>query len=434
VARRDDRGGLTRLPAQRIGRRAFLSRAALATAALPLTGAAVGACSRTSSPASGNATALGQPLPVDAGLTLASDRPIEQGSTLRVLEWKDYLSADVLASFDRRFADDAVQVHVESFEHVDELVARLQDPSNTFDVVFPVVDVLPSMVDAGHLRPLNHDYLPHLANLWSWFRDGDGPFYDPGQRYTTPYTVYTSGIGWRADMVSAGDAPDRRSRPFDVFLDARYRGRTGFYDAYREALALGLQREGVADLRAADGAQLEAAGDFLLEAVRRTGARFTYEGAEEGLPERTFAVHQAWSGDILTAPRYAAGYGEDPREVAAALRYWSPGGAERVVGLDLTAIGARGRYPVAAHAFLDHLLRFDVALDNFAWNGYQVPMEGATREAFADPSFPWHGAIAPNLLDAIVSEEAFAQGQMLVGFGPAEDAAWQAQWSRVDPS
>jgi spermidine/putrescine transport system substrate-binding protein len=419
---------------ERIGRRAFLTRSALVAAAVPLAGAAVSACSRTSSPASGGATTLGEPLPLDAGLTLPSDRPIEQGATLQVLEWKDYLSKDVLSAFERRYVDDAVHVEVQSFEHVDELVARLQDPGNTFDVVFPVVDVLPRMVDAAYLRPLNHDYLPHVENLWSWFRAGDGPFYDQGQRYTTPYTVYTSGIGWRSDMVAPADAPDRRHDPFDVFLDQTYRGETGFYDAYREALGLGLQRAGVVDLRAATDAQLSAAGDFLGEAIQRTGARFTYDGAEEGLPKCEFAVHQAWSGDILTAPRYAAEYGMDQKEVAAALRYWSPAGPERVVGIDLTAIGARGRYPVAAHAFLDHLLRFDVALDNFAWNGYQVPMDGATREAFADPSFRWHDAIPANLLDAIVSEEDFSAGQMLVGFGPAEDARWQAQWSRVVPS
>jgi spermidine/putrescine-binding protein len=105
-----------------------------------------------------------------------------------------------------------------------------------------------------------------------------------------------------------------------------------------------------------------------------------------------------------------------------------------VVGLDLTAISTRGRFPVAAHAFLDHLLRFDVALDNFAWNGYQVPMLGATREAFADPAFPWHDAVPSNLRDAIVSEDEFANGQMLVGFGPSQDARWLAQWSRVVPA
>src|SRR5215213_7966192 len=111
---------------QRIGRRSFLARAALA-AAFPLAGAAVGACSRTSSPASAT-TELGQPLPIDAGLAVASDLPVEQGSTLRILEWKDYLSKDVLASFERAYADDAVRLDVQSFEHVDELIARLQDP------------------------------------------------------------------------------------------------------------------------------------------------------------------------------------------------------------------------------------------------------------------------------------------------------------------
>ena len=420
---------------ERIGRRAFLRRGALAAAAIPLLGAAA-ACGRRGSISTGTAPggiAFG-PLPVDPGLELASGLPIERGATLRVYEWKDYLSSRVLASFDQAYAAHDVHVEVESFTRIDEAIARLQDPSSDFDVVFPVIDVLPGMVAAGLLRPLNHDYLPHLSNLWGWFRTGDGPFYDPGQRYTTPYTIYTGGIGWRADMVRGVDAPDARPDPYAIFTDRRYRDQVGIYDAYRDAIALGLQQAGVHDLRAATSDQLTAAGNFLADAVARTNARFTDDGAEEGLPERTFAVHQAWSGDILTAPRYAAAEGDNPAEVAAALRYWSPSEPSRVVGLDLTAVCARGRNPVAAHAFLDHLLRFDVALDNFAWNGYQVPMEGATREAFADPSFRWHDAVPANLRDAIVSEDEFAQGQMLVGFGPSQDAAWLAQWSRVVPA
>jgi len=419
---------------EHIGRRAFLRRGALLAATLPVVGAAAAACGRRSTAPTTTPAALGQPLPVDTGLLVPSDLPIERGATLRVYEWKNYLSSRVLASFERAYADDDLHVEVESFTHIDEAIARLQDPASDFDVVFPVIDVLASMVDGVMLRPLNHDYLPHLRNLWGWFRTGDGPFYDPGQRYTTPYTIYTGGIGWRADMVSAADAPDRRDDPFAIFTDPRYRDLVGIYDAYRDALALGLQQAGVHDLRDASDADLATAAGFLTDAVATTNARFTDDGAEEGLPERTFAVHQAWSGDILTAPRYAAAEGDDPNEVASALRYWSPSEPARVVGLDLTAIGTRGRFPVAAHAFLDHLLRFDVALDNFAWNGYQVPMIGATREAFADPTFPWHEAVPANLRDAIVSEGEFARGQMLVGFGPSQDARWLAQWSRVVPA
>jgi spermidine/putrescine transport system substrate-binding protein len=189
------------------------------------------------------------------------------------------------------------------------------------------------------------------------------------------------------------------------------------------------------DLKAATDAELGRAADALAEAVRVASVRFTLEGAEEGLPEGAFAAHQAWSGDILTAPRYAE---QDERgsgvRVARQLRYRAPAAPGLVVGCDLTAICTQGRNPVLAHAFLNHLLDFDTAMDNFAWNGYQPPLTGATRGAFADPSFPWHAAVPPNLLDAVISEDAFAGGQMLVGFGPSERVRWLDQWNRVTPA
>jgi hypothetical protein len=40
-------------------------------------------------------------------------------------------------------------------------------------------------------------------------------------------------------------------------------------------------------------------------------------------------------------------------------------------------------------------------------------------------------AVPANLLPTLLSEEDFASGQMLVGFGPSEQARWLAQWNRV---
>jgi spermidine/putrescine transport system substrate-binding protein len=409
-------------------RRSFLRRAAVAGVSVPFAGGMLAACTSGDEPPI--AAGSGGTLPIDAGLVLASGLPVERNATLRVYQWKDYLSSRVLDSFTRAFAHADVRLEVESFLHIDQAVARLQQPDMDFDVVFPTVDVLRGLVDQRLLRPLNHDYLPNLANLWPQFR-GQGPFYDPGASFTTPYTVYSSGVGWRQDLVPAGEAPDMMDDPFDVFWDGSYRDRVGMYDNYLEALSLSLLRAGVVDLRGATDDQLAGAADALEAAVRRTGVRFTEEGAEEGLPEGEFAAHQAWSGDVLTAPRYAE---NDRADVARTLRYWSPAGARKVVGVDLTAVAARGRNPVLAHAFLNHLLAFDVAMDNFSWNGYQPPVEGATREAFADPAFPWRGAVPENLLDTILTPAEFDGGQMLVGFGPTERARWLAQWNRVPRS
>ena len=272
---------------ERIGRRAFLRRGALAAAAVPLLGAAA-ACGRRGSISTGTAPggiAFG-PLPVDPGLELASGLPIERGATLRVYEWKDYLSSRVLASFDQAYAAHDVHVEVESFTRIDEAIARLQDPSSDFDVVFPVIDVLPGMVAAGLLRPLNHDYLPHLSNLWGWFRSGDGPFYDPGQRYTTPYTIYTGGIGWRADMVRGVDAPDARPDPYAIFTDRRYRDQVGIYDAYRDAdrpraAAGGRARPSRGNLRPAHR------GRELPRRRRRANERAVHRRRRGGGPART---------------------------------------------------------------------------------------------------------------------------------------------------
>jgi len=177
------------------------------------------------------------------------------------------------------------------------------------------------------------------------------------------------------------------------------------------------------------------AANALEEAVRVADVRFTLEGAEEGLPEGEFAAHQAWSGDILTAPRYADRYAPGAGgTVARTLRYLAPSEPGLVVGCDLTAICAKGRNPVLAHAFLNHLLDVDTAMDNFAWNGYQPPLTRVTAEALADPSSRWHEAVPPNLLNAILAEDAFADGQMLVGFGPSEEARWLDQWNTVAPA
>jgi spermidine/putrescine transport system substrate-binding protein len=416
-----------------IARRDFLRGLAVAGVSVPTMAAILAACG---GPGSTDLRPAAEPLPIDPALTLPDGLPIERGATLRVYEWRDYLSARVLRSFEDAHADAGIHVEVESFTTIDEAVARLRRPETDFDVVFPTIDVLPSLVRAGVLQPLNHTYLPHAENLWAWFRDPGGPFYDVGQRYTTPYTVYSSGIGWRADRVAPADAPDARVVPYDVLWDPAYRGRIGMYDDYLEALSLALQRDGVTDLRHATDGELAAAADALSLAVRRADLRFTVDGAQEGLSEADFVAHQAWSGDMLSAARYlreeAGAYETD--EVERELRYWSPPGPTKVVGCDLTAICARGRNPVLAHAFLDHLLEVDVALDNFAWNGYQVPMTGADRSAFADPAFPWATAVPASLRSSLLTEDEFAEGQWLVGIGPSQRAAWIDQWNRVAPA
>jgi spermidine/putrescine transport system substrate-binding protein len=338
-------------------------------------------------------------------------RPIERGATLRIYQWKNYLSEDVIRSFTARHAADDVDVDVRSFTTMAEAIARLRGPDGDFDVFFPTIGALSGLVGTGVLRPLTHDLIPNVANLWPFFLEGDGPFYDPRLRTTVPYTVYSTGIGWRRDLVPAREAPTRLANPYDAYWNPRFRGAVGIYDDYREAVAMALLHRGD-DPNTADPAVLATAVDDLIAMARAVDVEVSAEGAYDELQTGEYAVQQSWSGDLLSAKRFGAVAADDAGAVAFT---WPRGG---IVGCDLTAICARGKHPVLAHAFVNHLLDVGVAFENFRWNGYQPPVGDRL------PS------VASHLADAILRPDDLSAGRFLRPLQREADAAWRIGWQR----
>jgi spermidine/putrescine transport system substrate-binding protein len=362
-------------------------------------------------------------LPIHEDLRVDPVSPPERGGVLRIYEWRDYLDHGVVEGFVRRHADLDIDVRIESFTSMPEAVARLQQPDASYDVFFPVIDALPGLVDARLLRPLSHEALPHLGNLWPFFVDPAGPFYDVGQRYTVPYTVYSTGVSWRRDLLGSTESPDRLADPSDAFWADGLDGEVGLVDDYREVLAMALLRRG-ADPNAADAQELRGAADDLIAMARSADVEVSTDGAYEGLQTGEYAIQQAWSGDVLAAKRF--GPGDDSTQELTGYT-WPTGG---VVGCDLTAICAKGRNPVLAHAFVDYLLEEQVALDNFAWNGYQPPVATAVPDAFADPSFPWAGVVPAHLRSAVLAPEDLERGRFLRPLSASDDVTWRDAWWR----
>ena len=76
---------------------------------------------------------------------------------------------------------------------------------STYDLYFPSYDQISRLVTGGLTAPLNHSYIPNIKNVWPNFTN---PWYDQEWRYTAPYTIYTTGIGWRNDQVPANIGAD----------------------------------------------------------------------------------------------------------------------------------------------------------------------------------------------------------------------------------
>jgi spermidine/putrescine transport system substrate-binding protein len=355
---------------------------------------------------------------------LYNDNPmIESGlepekGPLRLYNWSDYIYTRVLKDFEKEFG---VEVELTTFYNLEEATRKLRTGKVNFDVFVPTAEVIPKFVAGKLLQPLNHSYLPNLKKyVWPMLAD---PYYDQGSRYTVPYTVYLTGIGWRTDMVSADIAA--MDNPWDAFWDSKYKGIAGLYDDYRETIGVGLYKNGITDINSANPDYLKAAQNSLIELTDLVDIRYTIDGAYSKLPEGVFGIHQAWSGDMVYAPSYMP-KGDDP----SVLRFvWPPkaqGGAGGYVSNDNFAVLNGAEHPVLGHMFLNYMLDDKVAIKNLSWNGYQPPMNSLDPTKLVDD-----GTIVKNLETAVIVQDDFDIGQTPQQLTPEEDQRWLEVWSRV---
>jgi spermidine/putrescine transport system substrate-binding protein len=337
---------------------------------------------------------------------------------LRLYNWSDYIYTRVLKDFEEEFG---VEVELTTFYNLEEATQKLRTGKVDFDVFVPTAEIIPKFVAGKLLQPLNHDYLPNLKkNVWPMLAD---PYYDRGSRYTVPYTVYLTGIGWRTDKVDADVAA--MDNPWEAFWDPEYKGLVGLYDDYRETIGVGMYKDGITKINGANPDDLKAARNNLIELTDLVDIRYTIDGAYSKLPEGVFGIHHAWSGDMVYAPYYMP-KGDDP----SVLRYvWPPkaqGGAGGYVSNDNLAVLNGAEHPVLAHMFLNYMLDDKVAIKNFSWNGYQPPVNALESGKLVED-----GTIVKNLETAVIVQSDFEMGQTPQQLTPEEDKRWLDVWSRV---
>jgi len=349
--------------------------------------------------------------PIDSGLD------IEPGP-LRIFNWADYVHIPVLNAFSERYG---VDWEYTTFYNNEEAIRKLRTKAGRFDVFFPPIEQVPKCIGGQLLQPLNHTYLPNLANVWPSLVS---PFYDQGARYTVPYGVYQTGITWREDMVT----PDLEAmtNPWHVFWDPQYDGIAGMYDDFRETIGVGLYATGTNDINTADPELLENARRKLLELIDLINVRFTIDGAYAKIAERGFAIHHAWSGDVVQAQAYFP-QGEDP----SVMRYFWPPRSEQssaggMVSVETFAIPRNAEHPVLAHHFINFMLETENALSNFGWSGNPPPLRTLNPETFVS-----EGHIPPNLATTITTEDDFLIGQLPIQLSPEIEIEWMKVWASV---
>jgi spermidine/putrescine transport system substrate-binding protein len=350
----------------------------------------------------------------------ADNRPIppglqpERNATLQLYNWEDYINEEVIKAFERKYRAYNVRVKVSTFDNASEAVSNVRSGKADFDILFVTYDLLGQLALGNHLRPLSHRYVPNINQVWPVFQN---PFYDQDWRYSVPYTVYTTGIGWRTDKVKKDVA--ELADPYEILWNSDYYGRVGVLDEYRETIGMVLLKNGISNLNTSRPKHLELVRQDLLGLASATRPVVDVN-AYEDLPTGKTWVSMAFSGDLVAAPAYLP-EGVDPE----VLRYWFPLDGRGTVGNDLMTILRSSRNPVLAHHFLNFLLDFDMAMLNLEWNGFQPPLVRIDPSVLVE-----QGYIPSNLTTAVVRQEYFETGFRAVELDPQVDKSWREVWSQ----
>jgi spermidine/putrescine transport system substrate-binding protein len=414
------REGWTEDRRELVTRRGFLKQSAGAGLLLGGAGSLLAACSSAGTAGTSGTGSGVLPLPrpnhpvtwpiYKGNHAIKSGLPQETGATLKIYNWTAYINQTVVNSFAKKYN---CKVEVSTFNTMDEALAKIHSGKVQFDVFMGVtIDVLGPLILQQFVQPINHSYIPNITQAWPDFQN---PFYDGKWRYTTPYTIYTTGMAWRKDHVP--ENPYQMANPWAMPWQSKYKGKVAILDDYREGISLGLMKNGIFNLNTSSPAQIAASGQALQNLASLTNVQINNNDYTQ-IPSGQIWIHHAWSGDIAAAESYM------PKGVPVdVVGYWFPTDGKGPVGNDLITVLKTATNPVLAHTFMNYMLDLPNVLTNISWNGYMQPLNAVTPQRLVKEQI-----LPPSLMSTVVLPSYFRRGVMELQLPVSANLLWEQAW------
>lgn len=160
------------------------------------------------------------------------DAAPSRGVTINVYNWGEYIangtddSLDVNAEFTRRTG---IQVNYTTFDSNEALYSKLAGGGADYDVIIPSDYMVSKLIDENMLAELDFSNIPNFQYIDERFRDPD---YDPGSRYSVPYTWGVVGLFYNTDYI------EEEITSWSALWDDRYAGKILMFDNPRDSFAI----------------------------------------------------------------------------------------------------------------------------------------------------------------------------------------------------
>jgi spermidine/putrescine transport system substrate-binding protein len=333
----------------------------------------------------------------------------ERDATLQVFIWTAYINQACVNAFAKKYK---CKVQLTTFDTMDEALSKLRSGLSYDILIGATPDTMGQLVEGQLVQPLNHSYIPNIAQAWP---DYTNPFYDQNWQYTVPYTIYTTGISWRKDLVH--ENPYAMANAWTMPWQPKYRGRVAILDDYREGICLGLMKNGIFNLNTTDYRQINLARQSLQDLSGLVNLIINNNDYSD-VPDGQTWITNAWSGDMAAAVSYM------PKGVNVdVVGYWVPTDGRCPVNNDTMVVLKSAASPVLGHLFLNYLLDLPNALENISWNGYMQPLNGVTPQVLVKEQI-----LPPSLTSTVVTPTNFRQGLFELQLPVDADALWQQAW------
>ncbi len=155
-----------------------------------------------------------------------------RGVTINVYNWGEYIangtddSLDINEEFTRRTG---IQVNYTTFDSNEALYSKLAGGGADYDVIIPSDYMVSKLIDENMLAELDFSNIPNFQYIDERFRDPD---YDPGSRYSVPYTWGVVGLFYNTDYI------EEEITSWTALWDDRYAGKILMFDNPRDSFAI----------------------------------------------------------------------------------------------------------------------------------------------------------------------------------------------------
>ena len=289
--------------------------------------------------------------------------PADHQRFVNVYNWSDYIDPAVLDAFT---GETGIAVRYDTFDSNDTLEAKLLAGKSGYDVVVPSANFLQRQIKAGVFQKLDKTKLPHLAAAWPVITQRLAA-YDPGNQYAVNYMWGTVGIGYNVKMAHQILGPDGAIDSWNTvfgpgelmkFKDCGVH----MLDSADDILTTALHFLGL-DPNSSAPDELEKAAALLAQ-VRPAVRKFHSSEYLNALASGEICLVVGWSGDIKQAQKRAL----EARN-GVEIGYAVPKEGAQMF-FDNLAIPAGAGNGEEAHAFIDYLLRPEVAAKNANFLSY----------------------------------------------------------------